>query len=223
MRFFLFVCMIFSLSLVGCGTNLKDIFYENISEIQRDVFVGKFNQISATLLMGDREKEYLKNGYSTENIDFSVLMIEGMETTKNIEYSYRLFVDDMVYEGVFKFNPFGGLIVDMGNIVAGDIMVVTVVGDETIDIVLRSITDGLSTSCDDAINIVMDNFGGRIRKLKKGRTFVAESYIKLMGMLEINSEDLCWCVTIITRAGERFSYVVSARTGDVLSVQNNMA
>lgn len=223
MKFFLFCFSLFAVFVSGCGTNLEELFYNNIAEIQREIYVGKFNNISATLIIGNRECEYIKNGYYTDIIDFAVLMIEGVENAKNIEYTYSLFVDEKVYNGVMENNPFGGLIVDIGAVSTGDIMVVTIMGNnESTDIVLRSITADLSMGCDDAVGIVLENYKKNIGRLKEGRDFTAEAYIKLMGTLEVGSDDLCWCITIITRGGERFSYVVSARSGEVLSVQNSL-
>lgn len=224
MKFFLFLLMLCSLCVGGCSYNLTRVFYENISEIQRDIFVGKFGEIKATLLLGDRESEYVKNGYSTDRISFAVLMVEGVDLSKEISHTYRLFVDEKVYEGDLENNPFGGLIVDIGNIEIGEVMVLTITSEnKSTDIVLRSIVEELEIKSDNAINVVLSEYGGDIGKLKKGRTFNAESYVKLMGTIDIGSDDLCWCITIITRSGKRFSYVVSAYSGKIISVQNNMA
>ncbi len=219
MNFFLFLFMIFSLLISGCSYNLNQVFYENIAEIQRDVFVGKFGEIKSTLILGKRENEYIKNGYITAKIDFAVLMVEGIDNSKDITYTYKLFVDDKVYEGIFENNPFGGLIVDIGNVQKRDVMVLTIASEiKTTDIVLKSIVNGLVISCDDAINTVLSEHSRDIGKLKKGKTFNAESYIKLMGTIDVCSDDLCWCITIITRDGRRYSYVVSAYSGKIISV-----
>ena len=219
MKFFLFFIVIFCSIVSGCCVDLESVFIENISEVQREVCTGKYGDISAILITGERESEYIKNGYSTEKISFAILTIRSEDNKPLEECEYTLICDDKSYSGNFISNPYGGLIVDIGSVELGRVMVLTVSFEETvIDIVLRPITDDI-ISCDEVVGIVTNLYRGELRGLVRKKSFEGEVYIKLLGNIESGGSDLCWGVTVITRKGSRWNYVISAYTGEVLSKQ----
>ncbi len=120
--------------------------------------------------------------------------------------------------GELQVNPYlSEVLVDLGEIQLDNIVVATIyVADNAIDIALLSITEKLEVSGLDALDIILSKDKSALKGLKKRGEFLGEIYIRLLGDVKRNSENLNWGITILTRKGERLNYVVSSVSGEIL-------
>lgn len=213
-----FVVILLAFICVGCGNTFEALLINNLSEIQTNVLVGSCNGIVATLILGTREEDYVKNGVSTKSVPFAILTIAG-EEKENMEVgSFELIVEEQKYQGDFLKNPYTGEYqVDLGDIECENSAVVSVlVNGKTVDIAMFSIMRELEFDSFDVLNVIAKMCSEKIKEYKNGRDFQAEVYVRLLGNLKRNSDNLSWGVSIIGKDGSRINYVVSAYTGEIL-------
>lgn len=219
MKFFLIILLLANaLMCNGCGALISTLAYNNISEIQRDILVGGSQGIEAKLVIGSREVTYKKDGYSTREISYAILSFSCENSEGIVADKCTLVCGKNVYEGDLQINPYlSEVLVDLGEIQLDNIVVATIyLADKSVDIALLSITEDLEVSGLDALDIILENDKGVIKRLKKGGDFLGEIYIRVLGEVTRNSDNLNWGITILTRKGERLNYVVSSVTGEIL-------
>lgn len=202
----------------GCGASLSTLAYNNISEIQRDILVGNSQGVEAKLVIGGREVTYKKDGYSTREISYAILSFSCENGEGIVADKCTLVCGKNVYEGDLQINPYlSEVLVDLGEIQLDNIVVATIyLVDKSVDIALLSITEDLEVSGLDALDIILENDKCAIKRLKKGGDFLGEIYIRVLGEVTRNSDNLNWGITVLTRKGERLNYIVSGVTGEIL-------
>ncbi|MBE5738201.1 MAG: hypothetical protein E7354_00495 [Clostridiales bacterium] len=221
MKFFLFI-LIFGVGfLCGCSRGFEERLLCSVSEIQNHVFVGDCQDINAILIVGEREIEYKKDGFSTDKIPFAVLSFSSVEKERLVPTKYSLVVGNDRYSGTLVSNPYdGSWVVDVGKVGIADIMVASIwFENRYIDVVLSSITENLEVQSSDVIDILLTQNEVDLKKLNTRQGFCGEIYIKLLGDLKKDSFNLCWCLTIVGREGDRCNYVFSANTGEMVFMQ----
>lgn len=213
-----FVIILIAFACVGCGANLETLLINNISEIQTNVLVGSCNGIVATLVTGVREEDYVKNGVSTKSVPFAVLTIAS-EEKENMEVgNFELIIEEEKYQGELLKNPYTGEYqVDLGDVECKSSAVVSIIiNGKTLDVAMFSITEELEFSGLDALRIVGERCDEKIKEYKSGGELQAEVYVRLLGNLKRNSDNLSWGVSFIGKDGSRINYVISAYTGAIL-------
>lgn len=217
----IFLCIImFSWVMCGCGGGFYAQVFDSISEMQESIFVGQSQGIKASLVVGYREKEYIKDGRSGETIPFAVLTFEGEEKGEIVANEFVFVSGENSYAGALQKNPYTGAYqADMGEVCLCETMVASAtIGDKTIDIALLPLFDDIGCMGEDALKIVLDKFGDEIKKeCYKGGEFYGEIYVKLFGTLSRGAKDKCWGITILKEDGRRLNFVVSEDTGEVLA------
>lgn len=142
----IFLCVImFSWAICGCGSGYEVSIFGSISEMQEEFFVGQSQGIKASLVVGYREKEYIKDGHSGETIPFAILSFERVEKGELLPSECNLLSGNETYLGSLQKNPYtGALQVDLGRVYIGDTMVAGIVVDgKTIDIALLPLFDSV--------------------------------------------------------------------------------
>lgn len=217
---FFWVILIFSCVTIGCGVDYKRLAVSSVSEMQRAIFVGQSQGVTATLTVGYREKEYVKDGCSGDKIPFAIMSFGSVSKEKISADSFVLFSDGKEYEEVLLCNPFTGeLQADLGTVDLGKVMACSLmVNDREVSIALLPLSDEFEVSSADALDIVIEGYRDEIKKeCISGGKFCGEIYVKYCGTLLRGTKDGCWGVTIITSQLERLNFVVSAKSGEVLA------
>lgn len=214
------VILIFSCMTLGCGVDYRKLAINSISEMQESIFVGQSQGVTASLMVGYREKEYIKDGQSGEKIPFAILSFGSSSKEKLLADSFVLFSDGNEYSGALLCNPFTGeLQADIGEIDLGEVMVASITSNgKDISIALLPLSDDFAYSSMDALNVVLDGFKDEIKKdCVVGGKFCGEVYLKYCGALSRDASDKYWGVTIITKELSRLNFVVSAENGKIVA------
>lgn len=219
MKFFLIILLMANVLVCkGCGDSLSVLVRDSVSEIQRNILIGNSQGINAKLVIGSREKNYKKDGYSAREIPYAILSFSCDNGDSINADKCALMCGENVYEGDLQVNPYlSEILVDLGEIQLDNIVVATIyVAEKSVDIAMLSITENMRVSGEDALDGVLKQDRSTLKGLKKKGNFLGEIYIRLMGDIKRNSNNLNWGITIITREGERLNYIVSSETGEIL-------
>ncbi len=174
------------------------------------------------MLIGMREKEYEKNGYTTELIPFCILVFESKEKSELDAQECKLYVGEKEYIGTLTKNPYdGSLVVDYGDI---DLegkkdLVVTIIltsGDE--NILLKSEEDNFRVTHEDIVSTIAKSYAKEVSGFFEKKVN-SEVYIKIMSDNKI-SKDYFWSVGIRGENGDSVNMIFSATTGELISKQS---
>lgn len=217
--FFLILSSIFILS--SCGSSYENMLRKNTSEVRRYYLDGSNENINCTLIMGERESNYMVNGYSTDCVQFGVLTFDIKDTQLNKSTAkYKLTVGTDIFSGDLQENPFDHtLVADIKKIVdANKKIVATIMADGfESKIELNYINKGWKTDSDTIYSLLVKKYKKELKTFVNKKDFEGEVYIKIINDADINVNDYMWFVNIIGRHGNRMSIIVSPKTNEVLA------
>ena len=220
--FFLFVALV---CMSSCQNKYENLLQSNTSEIRKDLFEGKSEDITASLIVGMREKNYIVNGYSDELIEFGVLSFNALKCDKidGVASSYILFVGTEKFEGDLQENPFDKtLVADIKkNIDCNKKVIARIISkDYEQDIELKCVNSKWKVNADDVYKIIAKKLKKEISTFVIKNNFEGEVYIKIINDADKNIADYYWFVNIIGRGGSRLSAIISPESSEILAINN---
>lgn len=223
MKLFFLLCAIILFS--SCQSKYENLLKSNTSEVRQYLYEGKSENVSASLIVGMREKNYIVNGYSSELVEFGVLSfdVKESETIDVNSSNYILFVGTEKFEGDLQENPFDHtLVADIHKIIDTNKKVIAriVSGGYEKDIVLSHINKDWTIDTEDVYSLVAKKLKNEISSFINKNNFEGEVYIKIINDADINVGDYYWFVSIIGRKGNRLSAIISTNQNEILAVNN---
>ena len=220
--FFLFLSVITLFS--GCSK--IDYIDKNIAEIRNFLYEGKVDGVTATLVCGYRESEYVLDGYATELVEFGVLTFDIAKIDENRTQNAKFTIQygDNFLDGDLVKNPFDNtLVVDLKKIIDVDKVVVHIIMDDNNkEISLVRLDKDWEFSSEDVKKIISKEFKEEIKPLIVDGVFKGEVYIKILNDADIYKGDYYWYVSIIGQNGGRLNAIISPKTGQILSSNNTI-
>jgi len=217
------VCVMIIIScfcLYGCDKTYN-LTKNNLAEIRYNIFTGSSENISVTFMSGQREKDYVINGYNSDLIDFGVVTI----TLNNPELdssnaTFALTINTLRYEDALEKNPFDGtLVADIGVVVDNEVNTITikVIIDKLVEeITLTNLTSDWKVNSLDALRIACKSLSEELKPLISNE-FLGEVYIKIIEDTIANNGNYFWYVNFISRNGIQHSVIIDPITSDILA------
>ena len=207
--------------LTGCN-RYYNITRSSISEIRYNIFNGDSDNFNITFMSGQREKDYVVNGYNTDLIDFGIVTI----TIKNPNLSepnnptFALTIDTLRHEGVLERNPFDGTYVaDIETIVDNNLPSISIkvfMGDNIEELQLTNISYDWKVSCYDALKLSCKELSQELKPLTQ-KEFLGEVYIKIIKDTIINDGNYYWYVNFVSRNWIYHSTIINPLTSEILA------
>lgn len=212
------------LLLCGC-TNLKiyDKAINNLAEVRYNLYSGKTDDISVTLMSGKREKDYVINGYCTDSVDFGVITFKvKSDIIMPDEVNFVLTVGTTRHDGVLEKNPFdGSYVYDLKTIIdSEEVITAKIIAGEFVDSVeLTSVTNNFNVNWDNALKIACKELNDSLNSFIENDEFKGECYIKL-----ICDEDIMgtyyWYVNFVSRNGKSYSVIIDPISNEIMGKKN---
>ena len=218
-KFVVFSLILFSFVLAGCGKLIKQVG-SAISEDRFNIFTGETDQLSATLMCGKREQEYVVNGYSTPLINFGVITI----TLKKPSISHNnarvvITIDTNRYEEVLEENPFDGtLVCDIKTITElNDVTIKVFLDNLTQEITLHNISNSWKINHSDALKLACKVLSHDLKTQISSDVYKGEVYVKIIKDTKVNKGEYYWYVSFIGRNGNNHTVIINPLNGEVLA------
>ena len=217
---FIFFVLIISICFSGCGSRLKSLVWNNISEIADFVVCGEVDDISISLMCGRREMTYSLDGIATELIPYAIVTVVVPDNTHIENIRCTLFVGVNKYTGEMVKNPYNDswvtdikTVVDYNENISIDIYL----NDNKHSTKLERIDSEWVVSANDVIeDILIDKYRDQISCFIDDGEFVGEVFVKL-----INDDKYTrmyyYYVSIQGIDGSVMSLLVSPKTAEVLA------
>lgn len=217
---FVFVIIFCLYALCGCGKDYIHIIYDNLSDIREIMYEGSNDLCYASLICGQREKDYILNGVSTTLVPFGIITCEGI---CGEDIDYILIVNGTNYEGVLQKNPFeDNYMADIGKIVDFDEVTLHInINEKTIELKLFRVDNEFKYKSSDVIKFVSNEYRDVIKQFIERGVFKGEVYLKILSD-ENSGEKKFWYFNIISTNGKSFVVVISPYNLNVLSVQKTL-
>lgn len=219
-KIFIYVLLIIScFGLCGCNKEYK-LANNSIAEIRYNIFAGSNDNLSITFMSGQREKDYVINGYNTDLVDFGVITITinnpEIDTTNS---SVALTIDTLRYEEVLEKNPFDGtLVADIGVVVNNNINNMSAkvfIGESVDEITLTNLSYDWEVDCNKALKLACNELSNELSPLMTNE-FLGEVYIKIIEDTISNNGHL-WYVNFISRDGIQHSVIIDPSSSEILA------
>ncbi|MBQ7351683.1 MAG: hypothetical protein IJW59_02305 [Clostridia bacterium] len=227
---FIFFLLIMVIGLSGCGhSQLESMIFDNISEVREFVLFGEDEKLSASLMCGRRESDYVINGYHTSLVDFGVVTITlGDNVTKDFKRAqYILYVGTEIYKGDFEINPYDEtLVADIKKIIdkSENVSVDVILDKEKISsLKLKNVDKDWIITCNDCINILSKTYKKELKSLIRDGEFWGEVYVKIITDRKAQDvKNFFFYANVVGRSGENLSMVICPFTGEVLASNCNI-
>ena len=222
--FFIVICAMF---LSSCSGGLHDMVKGNISEFREFVLAGQTDEVYTELMCGQREIEYIVDGYSHELIPFGVLTFKFVEDVVPADenVTFVLFVGTQKFSGLCEKSPFdGSFAYDIKTIIdkKQNVLVEVSVGDKKLSMKLNSVMIDWVIFGDEALEVFVNQYKQELKSLVKNGVFKGEVYVKIIGDYDGYFSGYLYYVNCIGQTGENMSILVSPKTGNILSSTSNM-
>lgn len=210
--FVMFVCS--GLLLSACGETINSYVAENMSEITYDYYFGESSQMFASLSVGERESEYLYNGESTQNVNFSLLTVGFEEDINKVAIIVSVKVGEETFMAELEYSSLDNVyMADIEKEINGQVEISY--NDDKV--ILDKISDNFAINSNKAIDIACQNLSEQLSSCKSFNNFNAECYLRILDNKVNNFDQLYWCFTCIDKDGKSFSIIISIDDGKVLA------
>ncbi|MBQ9791580.1 MAG: hypothetical protein IJW28_03235 [Clostridia bacterium] len=214
------------MSVWGCGKDTTFIALNNsISEKRISVASGKTEGVSATIMCGYRERDYVINGVASELIEFCVLTfyIDGFEAYDFIKADYILNIGLDRFTGELELNPFdNSLVTDIGKIfnINENVMAKLQLNGKTYKIYFSAVSSDWAVGVDEAIKIYVDTFRTELKNYVVSDKLNGEVYVKIL--YDTSMDEYFWHINFVTPNGVNIASVINIHNGEVLTNNTNI-
>lgn len=219
--FFLIICSLFVFS--SCQNKYEVYLRNNTSEIRKCIFVGECEDFECSLILGEREKNYIVNGYSGDCVEFGIISFDFQEKESLESGNFALTVGTEKISGDLKINPIDNtLVADIKKTFDCDKKVYAKIcmGKYEKELQLKCVNNNWKVQSEDVYNILSQKLKKEVSSFVASNTFEGEVYIKILNDKDINVSDYYWFVNIIGRNGNRLSAIISPQTKEILALND---
>ena len=208
----------FSLFMVpfGCAINLDTAVEKNMSEIRKNVFEGKKDDVKVTFMSGEREDPYEYDGVSEKKCDFGIFTVYFNEFVGSLKVPFIATINEQKFEGVLEKHPFNeSYMVDIGNVASDDAEIIISINNEPA-IVLENISSSWEISWQDALELGKQYLNDELNEIISNGKFNAECYLKSITDEDFISGQYFWAFSVINTKYQRYIVVFDVNSGDLL-------
>lgn len=208
----------FSLFMVpfGCAINLDTAVEKNMSEIRKNVFEGKNDDVKVTFMSGEREDPYEYDGVSEKKCDFGIFTVYFNEFVGSLKVPFIATINEQKFEGVLEKHPFNeSYMVDIGNVASDDAEIIISINNEPA-IVLENISSSWEISWQDALELGKQYLNDELNEIISNGKFNAECYLKPITDEDFISGQYFWAFSVINTKYQRYIVVFDVNSGDLL-------
>ncbi len=208
--------VIVCLSVAGCGKTIENFVNDNMSEVTKTYYQGESDNFYATLSVGEREKDYIYNGQSTESVDFMLLTLTLKEDIRDKIIHVQVTSGENTVNVETEFNNLSNTyMVDLAGLIEiADSLTISYEGE---NLILLDVSKDFVIDYQKAINIACENLSDKLEACKSYNNFNAECYLRVLNQKQNNFEDLYWCFTCLNYEGESFSIIISTLDGEIMA------
>ena len=221
-KFGIFLTVILCISvLYACKSPQYNKAIDNLAEIRNNIYIGENESVKGVFMSGEREKEYVINGYATPLIEFGVITFSliGTNLTPAKTGTYTIKIDNETYNGQLELNPFDNTYVaDIGVKIQTnkDIVAKITIGSFESEITLRQRNKDWKTTSLDALKLACKSLKKEIKNYDK-EDFECEVYVKIIHDENISSDKYFWYVNFVGRKGINHSVIIDPNTKEILA------
>jgi len=211
------------LILSGCfGNNYYNLTLTKLAEVRYNLYYGANDNIEVTLMSGEREKDYIINGYCTPPVEFGVLTFKILDESLELAETpmYVLIVGTTRYNGELEKNPFDGTYVaDLKKIIKGDINIYAkiLIGTFVEEVGLASATKNWKIDHNEALKIACKELKGQLTDFVENGEFLGEAYVKIINDKEFNKNAYYWYVNFVSREGKNIAVIIDPISKSILA------
>lgn len=213
------IILISSFGLTACNKYYK-ITRSSIAEIRYNIFAGSSDNFDITFMSGQREKDYVINGYNTDLIDFGIVTITVKNHDLDLNENFALTIDTLRYENTLEKNPFDGTYVsDIGITVSNNVNSISIKvfhGESSEEIKLNNLSQDWEIDCYDALKLSCNALSQELKPLTTNG-FLGEVYIKIIKDTIVNDGSYYWYVNFVSRDGVNHNIIINPLTSEILA------
>lgn len=196
--------------IILCGCQARIDLYHYMSEITKLYFSGRNEFMDISISVGEREEEYVIDGKSGTNTDFSLVTIKFSQSKLEEEITVNV-VRNGVEEGlVMYYNPMtGAYINDLGYALEErDEISLSYDGSE-VSLELENFAVGY----DEAVRISKQELAEEIKSNVKNGELNGECYLKVLSSRD--NQEMFWLFTLVNPKDETFNLLINVQTGEI--------
>lgn len=209
--------------MTACSNKMFDITLSKLSEVRHNLYFGETENLTATFIVGERESQYVINGYHTESVGFGVITFNLSKMADEPDLQDPKFVitiNGKRFDGALEKSPIDGTYVaDIQKNVNSDsdVNVKLLAGDFEEELVLTTVTDGWALDHVGALKIATKELEQDLKTFMENGEFAGEGYVKILNDKTQPNSDYVWYVSFINRHGKTAAVIIDPNSKEVLA------
>jgi|GEM_PF-2973058 hypothetical protein len=211
------------MSLMNNNNSNLDLAKENISEVRYNLFAASTDEVSATLMTGEREDPYILDGIANDLVDFGIIDVTFKEDTTDYvgTPTFRLTVGDNFIDGELEESPFEkDYIADIKTQVDTENQVFLLVewNDLYQTLEMNPVSPDWECDWEASLELAIEEIEGRnFNRLVENGELKAEVHVMIVAEPEVSEDTYYWYVNIYGRDGSRVTIVIDPTNCEILT------
>ena len=203
---FFLLCICVCILSVGCVN--KGNIHASISEQTQLYFCGETADIKADISVGVRENPYILDGLHNNVVDFSLIVVEFLQTASIEEnMTIKLIVNGKSKDVVLELNPLNmTYMTDVGYALKCEDEIILVVNEIYVD--LQNVSENFKVDFKEAVDVGFEYIKGQSNVLQDGKLNY-EGYLKILDGKKFGGEGLYWHFSLLCENGATASVLIN--------------
>lgn len=206
--------------LVSCSGPVEKN-YDKLSELRTVVYDGGDETLKISAISGQKEEPFIIDGVAEGMTDLTLITIIPSQFDESVEYSYKVTISDVEYEGNFVIHPFEDSLSAMlpQKTFASVLDISITCGGKSTDYELISPITEKYIDADKALEIALRKLSGQIKSLgAEGLSY--EIYLRLTANPISNAEGYYWYVAFVGSDDTTYAALIDPETMEIVAIRD---
>ena len=201
--------------LIACSK--QTTLQQSMSEITKIYFSAQGDGVKGNISVGEREENYLIDGYHTENCEFSLIALQFEKLLPQNQIEVNLKINDESSKIVLDINPANNFyMTDLGySLKESDKIVISF---ENFVLNFENVSESFGVDYSQALKLGQDALGDKLNSYYQGKDFQGEGYLKILTDKSQTGE-LFWVLTLVGRNNNKNNVVLSTADGEIIVLE----
>lgn len=211
-KMLLLTLLLLPIFMFGCSAKID--LMEHMSEITKIYFYGENELFSSSISVGEREKDYIIDGKSGENTDFSLINLKFSSSLDKDQIDVQVIVNGTAEDIVLYFNPISSVYMnDLGYALNESDKVEISYGTSIIEFKVEN----FEISFEEALLLAKETLKTEINQNIHNGELGGECYLKVLTSNQSEKEKF-WLFTLVNLKDEQFNILINVKTGQIIRV-----
>ena len=210
-----FMALFMAFGLASCKKSDTRQLEDSLSEVTKLYFEAKGDNITGSISVGDREKNYIIDGVHGSCCEFSLIQLKFKTQPLANKIDVELNINEKTLFLTLDINPINNTYMgDLGYNLNEDDKIILTYEDESLT--FDNVSKNFQVDYKKALEIAKKEFGDELNAFYNKDNFEGEGYLKILNQSINDKDGLYWILTIVGKDKLTKNIIIDVENGNVL-------